>query len=101
LIEILFKNSANLYADFLKGLPIKMVWYYAANKELPNITCNYAFNFTASLAKKISIPVGIISDTYAWNQTFGSLNACPKFSAVYPLFYNGYQQQWQAFGGWA
>jgi hypothetical protein len=54
--------SAITYAQFLNNLPIKMVWYYPAEKSPENIIpCDYAFNFSLSLAKKIKIPLGIAS----------------------------------------
>jgi hypothetical protein len=67
-----------------------MLWYSPADQNpQTKIECDYAFNFTLALAKKIKVQIGIAAEDYAWKKTYGSENSCTQFSGVYPLFYLG------------
>jgi hypothetical protein len=78
-----------------------MLWYAPANRaNNRDISCDYAFNFTLALAKKINVPIGIASDQQSWNAAYGVGN-CNQFGGLYPLLFLGNQGYWRAFGGWA
>lgn len=97
-------TAVNMYSSFLNKLPIQMIWF-DPTKTTNEMNCSYLYNFTAALATKIKVKIGIASYTNSgWASKFGNNNACPQFS-IFPLLwtYSG-PSSWEVIGkmgGWS